>query len=82
MRHAGSALADALAVIFWNKQPVARYLRGMLRDVPELLADLDFYGETKRGVPASPRGDWRFCHDGSETRRFIAPRGGPRLPGS
>jgi len=43
-----NALADALAVIFWNKQPLARYLRGMLRDVPELLADLDFYGEKKR----------------------------------
>jgi hypothetical protein len=43
-----NALADALAVIFWNKQPLGRYLRGMLRDVPELLADLDFYGETKR----------------------------------
>ncbi len=43
-----NALADALAVIFWNKQPLARYLRGMLRDVPERLADLDFYGEKKR----------------------------------
>lgn len=43
-----NALADALAVIFWNKQPLARYLRGLLRDMPELLADLDFYGETKR----------------------------------
>lgn len=43
-----NALADALAVIFWHKQPLARYLRGMLRDVPELLADLDFYGEKKR----------------------------------
>jgi hypothetical protein len=43
-----NALAEALAVIFWNKQPLARYLRGMLRDVPELLADLDFHGDTKR----------------------------------
>lgn len=43
-----NALADALAVVFWNKPPLARYLRGMLRDVPELLADLDFYGDTKR----------------------------------
>jgi hypothetical protein len=43
-----NALADALAVIFWNKRPHARYLRGMLRDVPEVLADLDFYGDTKR----------------------------------
>jgi hypothetical protein len=29
-----NALADALAVIFWNKQPLARYLRGMLRHAP------------------------------------------------
>ncbi len=43
-----NALAEALAVVFWNKQPLARYLRGMLRDVPEVLADLDFYGDTKR----------------------------------
>jgi hypothetical protein len=43
-----NALAEALAVVFWNKQPLARYLRGMLRDVPEVLTDLDFYGDTKR----------------------------------
>jgi Restriction endonuclease len=43
-----NALADALAVVFWHRDQLARYLRGMLRDVPELLADLDFYGEPKR----------------------------------
>jgi hypothetical protein len=43
-----NALADALAVVFWNKPPLARYLRGMLRDAPELLADLDINGDTKR----------------------------------
>jgi hypothetical protein len=43
-----NALADALAVIYWNKQPWVRYLRGVLRDAPEVLSGLDFYGETKR----------------------------------
>lgn len=43
-----NALADALAVIYWHKKPWARYLRGVLRDVPEILSGLDFYGETKR----------------------------------
>lgn len=43
-----NALADALAVIYWNKKNFARYLRGVLRDHPELLSGLDFYGETKR----------------------------------
>jgi hypothetical protein len=43
-----NALADALAVIYWNKKPWARYLRGLLRDVPELLSGLDFDGSTKR----------------------------------
>src|SRR6266852_5117486 len=43
-----NALADALAVIYWNKKPWARYLRGVLRDVPEILSGLDFYGDTKR----------------------------------
>ncbi|WP_063734369.1 restriction endonuclease [Streptomyces sp. RTd22] len=41
------ALADALTVIFWNKPPFQRYLRGMLQDHSELLARLDF-GMTKR----------------------------------
>lgn len=43
-----NALADALAVIYWNKKPWARYLRGVLRDVPEILSGLDFDGDTKR----------------------------------
>src|SRR6266545_6027660 len=43
-----NALADALAVIYFNKRPWARYLRGVLRDVPELLSGLDFEGPTKR----------------------------------
>lgn len=43
-----NALADALAVIYWNKKPWARYLRGVLRDAPEVLSGLDFDGETKR----------------------------------
>ncbi|WDM11420.1 restriction endonuclease [Streptomyces lavenduligriseus] len=42
-----NALADALTVIFWNKQPFERYVRGMLQDHSELLARLDF-GATKR----------------------------------
>ncbi|MDI3347415.1 restriction endonuclease [Streptomyces sp. AJ-1] len=41
------ALADALTVIFWNKPPFERYLRGMLQDHSELLARLDF-SSTKR----------------------------------
>jgi hypothetical protein len=43
-----NALADALAVVFWNKQPLARYLRSMLRDAPEVLVGLDFQADTKR----------------------------------
>lgn len=46
--NAYNALADALAVIYWNKEPWARYLRGVLRDYPEILSGLDFYGDTKR----------------------------------
>ncbi len=46
--NAYNALADALAVIYWNKKPWARYLRGVLRDVPEILSGLNFEGETKR----------------------------------
>lgn len=46
--NAYNALADALAVIYWNKKPWARYLRGVLRDYPEILSGLDFYGDTKR----------------------------------
>lgn len=43
-----NALADALTVIYWNKKPWERYLRGVLHDVPEILAALDFDGSTKR----------------------------------
>jgi hypothetical protein len=46
--NAYNALADALAVIYWNKRLWARYLRGVLRDVPEVLSGLDFDGVTKR----------------------------------
>jgi hypothetical protein len=45
--NAYNALADALTVIFWNKPPFERYLRGMLKDYSELLATLDFKA-TKR----------------------------------
>jgi hypothetical protein len=38
------ALVDALAVIFWNKQPFERFVRLTLRDHPELLAGIDFGG--------------------------------------
>ncbi len=43
------ALAEALAVIHWNKQPFERYIRCSLRDHPEILARLDF-SQTKRQV--------------------------------
>jgi hypothetical protein len=43
-----NALADALTVIYWNKKPWERYLRGALHDAPEILAALDFAGSTKR----------------------------------
>lgn len=36
-----NALADALAVIYWYKNPLARFLRAALRDVPEILMQLD-----------------------------------------
>lgn len=36
------ALARALAVVFWYKEPLARFLRAALRDVPEVLTQLDF----------------------------------------
>jgi hypothetical protein len=42
-----NALADALTVIFWNKPPFERYVRGMLRDHSELLSRLNFTA-TKR----------------------------------
>ncbi|WP_433268990.1 restriction endonuclease [Actinosynnema sp. CS-041913] len=46
--NAYNALADALAVIYWNKLPWARYLRGHLKDYPELLAGLDLTGPTTK----------------------------------
>jgi hypothetical protein len=36
-----NALAQALAVVYWYKVPLARFLRAALRDVPEVLAQLD-----------------------------------------
>jgi hypothetical protein len=36
-----NALAHALAVVYWYKNPLARFLRAALRDVPEILAQLD-----------------------------------------
>src|SRR5262245_13932758 len=39
-----NALSDALAESFWNRKPLERFLRGMLRDVPEVLAGIDFDG--------------------------------------
>lgn len=44
-----NALAEALAVIFWNKDPFARYIRTALSGHPELLARVDFTA-TKRTV--------------------------------
>jgi hypothetical protein len=45
------ALVDALAVVFWNKQPFERFLRLALQDHTELLAGLAF-GGLKRQVAA------------------------------
>jgi hypothetical protein len=36
------ALIEALAVVFWNKQPFERFIRLVLRDQPELLSGLTF----------------------------------------
>jgi hypothetical protein len=46
--NAYNALADALSVIYWNKRPWARFLRGVLEDAPELLAGLDLEGGTTK----------------------------------
>jgi hypothetical protein len=43
-----NALVEALAVIYWNKRPWARFLRGVFRDHPEILSGLDFENVTKR----------------------------------
>lgn len=48
--NAYNALAEALPLIYWNKQPWARFVREVLRDVPEILAGLDFVGEPKREI--------------------------------
>ncbi|WP_234535966.1 restriction endonuclease [Streptomyces shenzhenensis] len=42
-----NALADALWLIYWNKDHFEGYIRGMLQDYSELLARLDF-NRTKR----------------------------------
>ncbi|MET8966349.1 restriction endonuclease [Streptomyces sp. NPDC004074] len=44
-----NALADALWLIFWNKDPFELYIRGMLKDHSEVLAQLNFQ-TTKREV--------------------------------
>ncbi|MFI0217297.1 restriction endonuclease [Streptomyces lydicus] len=44
-----NALADALWLIYWNKDPFELYVRGMLKDHSELLAQLNFQA-TKREV--------------------------------
>lgn len=46
--NAFNALAEALPVIYWNKAPWTRWVRAVLKDAPEILAGLDFQGETKR----------------------------------
>ena len=37
-----NALAHALAAIYWYKDPFHRFLRVALREVPEILAQVDF----------------------------------------
>ncbi|ANS66325.1 hypothetical protein SLINC_4101 [Streptomyces lincolnensis] len=44
-----NALADALWLIYWNKDPFELYIRGMLKDHSELLPQLNFQA-TKREV--------------------------------
>jgi hypothetical protein len=70
-----NALADALAVVFWHRDQLARYLRGMLRDVPELQADLRFYGEPKRETAGRlvDAGELARCR-GPEARHGTWPR--------
>ncbi|MFF3716084.1 hypothetical protein [Streptomyces prasinus] len=46
---AHNALADALWLIYWNKDPFELYVRGMLKDHSELLPQLNFQA-TKREV--------------------------------
>lgn len=42
------ALADALAVIYWRKQHLLRFLQAELASAPELLAGIDWAGQPKR----------------------------------
>ncbi|MER7921828.1 MULTISPECIES: restriction endonuclease [unclassified Streptomyces] len=44
------ALVEALTFVFWNKGPFELYVRGMLKDHSELLAQLSFQSSTKREV--------------------------------
>ena len=42
------ALAEALAVIYWRKQHLQRFLQAELAGTPELLAGIDWNGQPKR----------------------------------
>lgn len=42
------ALAEALAVIYWRKQHLLRFLRAELLSAPDLIAGIDWYGQPKR----------------------------------
>ena len=42
------ALADALAVIYWRRQHLLRFLQAELASTPELLAGIDWTGQPKR----------------------------------
>ncbi|MFI6146115.1 hypothetical protein [Streptomyces sp. NPDC051109] len=48
-----SALTDALALIFWYKKTLARFLNVALREYPELLAGLDLANSQKRDTAAA-----------------------------
>jgi hypothetical protein len=48
--NAYNPLGEALAVVYWNKQPFARFVRSLLRDAPEILVGLDFQTDTKREI--------------------------------
>ncbi|MGD1224979.1 restriction endonuclease [Streptomyces krungchingensis] len=45
-----TALVEALTTIYWNKGPFELYVRAMLKDHSELLAQLSFPSSTKREV--------------------------------
>src|SRR5579863_5284997 len=42
------ALADALAVIYWRRQHLQRFLQAELASAPQLLAGIDWLGQPKR----------------------------------